>query len=488
MPKTQLHFGAPWATHKPLAGQPARADCSGNKVSRTYVYLGIVEAIVFFLASQLGVFARFGLGVPDDVTLASSIATGIVFAIGMSAALISMGLYQRGVQGREAAFVVRLGLGFVLGAVVLAVVFYLVPTLFMGRGVMGLSLVFSFIGVSAVRELFSRLVTAESRKRRVLVLGAGANAQSIADLAGQDPHLSFVVVGFVPLPRSQVLVDSSLILDPKRPLAEVAIEHSVDELVVAADDRRGKLPVDDLVDCRMSGFEVLDLLAFFEKELQIIKIDLLQPSAIFLSPNGFRMGQPGFIAKRVFDVSFALVLLILSAPVILLVAIASLVGSRFRDPIFYHQLRVGQHGTLFHVHKFRSMQVDAESDGVARWATENDSRITPLGSFIRKTRLDELPQLFNVLKGQMSLVGPRPERPEFVQKLSASIPFYGERHRLKPGVTGWAQLLFSYGSDEEDARRKLEYDLYYVKYAGLMLDLAILLQTVEVVIFGKGAR
>ncbi|MFZ0788864.1 MAG: TIGR03013 family XrtA/PEP-CTERM system glycosyltransferase [Chromatiaceae bacterium] len=457
-------------------------------MSRTYVYLGIVEAIVFFLAAQLGAFIRLGWVLPEGITLGSLTATGILFAAGMSTAVLSMGLYQRGSQGQEAAFVVRLGLAFVLGTALLAAIFYLVPTLFMGRGVLGLSLVFSFIGINVVRELFVRLVTAESRKRRVLVLGAGDNARSIADLAARDPNLGFVVVGFVPLPRSQVSVDSSLVLDANRPLAELAIKHSVDELVVAADDRRGKLPVDDLVDCRMSGFEVLDLLSFFEKEFQIIKIDLLQPSSIFFSPKGFRMGRPGFITKRAFDLVVALVLLIPAAPIMVLILIASLIESRFRDPVFYHQVRVGQHGTLFRVHKFRSMAIDAEADGIARWATKDDSRITPLGSFLRKTRLDELPQLINVLRGQMSLVGPRPERPEFVQRLSASIPFYGERHRVKPGITGWAQLLYSYGSDEEDARRKLEYDLYYVKHAGLMLDLVILLETVEVVAFGKGAR
>ena len=172
----------------------------------------------------------------------------------------------------------------------------------------------------------------------------------------------------------------------------------------------------------------------------------------------------------------------------LLVAVASVIESRGRDPILYHQIRVGQNGKPFRLHKFRSMRVDAEADGVARWASENDKRITRLGAFLRKTRLDELPQLFNVLKGEMSLVGPRPERPEFVERLGAAIPYYSERHRVKPGVTGWAQLLYPYGSDEADAKRKLEFDLYYVKHAGIVLDMIILLQTVEVVLLGQGAR
>jgi sugar transferase (PEP-CTERM system associated) len=457
-------------------------------VSRTYVYLGIVEAIVFFIASQLGVLARFGWALPEDASGFSIVATGILFALCMSVALISMGLYQRGAQEQEAAFVVRLGLGFVLGTALLAVLFYAFPVLFMGRGALGLSLVLSFVGISAVRERFAHLVRAESRKRRVLVLGAGVNARHIAELVATDPHLGFLVVGYLPIPRGHPAVDPAALLDPARPLVELAIEHSIDEVVVAADERRGKLPVDDLVDCRLSGFDVLDLSSFFERELQIVKIDILHPSWIFFAPKGFRMGLAGGLAKRAFDLTAATLMLILAAPVMLGVAVASLLESRLRDPVFYHQVRVGQHGNLFRVHKFRSMRVDAEADGVARWASHNDSRITPLGTFIRKTRLDELPQIFNVLKGQMSLVGPRPERPEFVEQLSASIPYYAERHRVKPGVTGWAQLLYSYGSDDEDARRKLEYDLYYVKHAGLMLDLVILLQTVEVVIFGKGAR
>ena len=457
-------------------------------MSRTYVYLGVVEAIVFFLASQLGVYARFGSALPTEVPLVFFLATGLFFTVCMSLAMISMGLYQRDAQEQEAAFVVRIGLAFVLGLALLSVGFFAVPFLFMGRGVLGLGLVFSFIGISVVRELFARLVNIESRRRRVLVLGAGVNAYSIAEVVARGGPLGFLVVGYVPLPRSHAMLDGAQLLRSDRPLVELAIEYGVDEVVVAADDRRGKLPVDDLVDCKLSGFEVLDLLSFFEKELQIIKIDLLHPSWIFFSPRGFRMGAAARLSKRLFDLLAAAVMLVVAGPLMVLVAAASLIESRGRDPVLYHQVRVGQHGTLFHVHKFRSMRVDAEADGVARWAAKNDSRVTALGSLMRKTRLDELPQIFNVLKGQMSLVGPRPERPEFVQRLAAGIPYYSERHRVKPGVTGWAQLLYSYGSDDEDARRKLEYDLYYVKHAGLILDLVILLQTVEVVVFGKGAR
>lgn len=460
----------------------------GYYVSKSYVLLGAIEATVFFAAFHLGALVRFGWNLPPNLTPGGLSLTGMVFAFVLSVAMMSMGLYQRGAHEREAGFVVRLALAFLLGTLFLTLVFYAIPSLSMGRGVLGLSLIFSFTGITVVREAFSRLAAADSRKRRVLVLGGGANAHSIEELVVQHPNLGFTVVGYVPLPWGHNLVAPNLLIAQDRPLLEMAIAREVDEIVVAADDRRKKLPVADLVDCKMSGIEVLDLLTFFEKELALVKIELLHPSWIFLSTNGFRTGVYGIYGKRVFDATCATIMLLLTAPVMLLVALASLVVSRGRDPIFYHQIRVGRDGKPFRVHKFRSMRTDAEADGVARWARQNDMRVTRLGAFLRRTRLDELPQLFNVLKGQMSLVGPRPERPEFVEKLSASIPYYSERHRVKPGVTGWAQLLYPYGSDEEGAKRKLEYDMYYVKHAGIMLDLVILLQTVEVVVFGKGAR
>ena len=460
----------------------------GYYVSKIYLYLGIVEAGVFAVAFHLGALARFGWHLPSDMTWWSFLLTSLLFALGLTTSMIAMGLYQRGVQEREAGFLVRLGLAFLLGTTLAALAFYALPIFFIGRGAFGMGLVFSFIGIILVRETFWRIAGAESQKRRVLVLGAGVNAQRIEELARQDSALGFVVVGYVPLPRSQLLIDQSKVIERDRPLLELAIAYGVDEIVVGADDRRRKLPVGDLLDCKMSGFEVLDLLTFFEKELALVKIDLLHPSWIFFSTNGFRMGVTGLYGKRMFDIALALLMLVVASPLMIGVAVASLIESRGRDPIFYSQVRVGQNGMPFRVHKFRSMRVDAEADGRAVWASKNDARVTKLGQFIRKTRLDELPQIFNVLRGEMSLVGPRPERPEFVEQLEASISYYAERHRVKPGVTGWAQLLYPYGSDVEDAKRKLEFDLYYVKHAGVVLDLIIFLQTVEVVLLGKGAR
>jgi sugar transferase (PEP-CTERM system associated) len=324
-------------------------------------------------------------------------------------------------------------------------------------------------------------------KRRVLVLGTGINADRVEHYYASSKEAGFIIVGYVSLADSVSLVDENQQIVKDEPLLKIANRMAVDEIVIAVDDRRKKLPIDELLECKINGVQVLDLLTFFEKELSIINIDLLHPSWMLFS-SGFRQKLLTIYLKRAFDIAVSLVILTLSAPFMLLVAIASLIESKGRDPILYSQLRVGKRGKHFRVYKFRSMRTDAESDGVARWATKNDARVTPLGKILRKTRLDELPQLFNVLKGDMSLVGPRPERPEFVEQLSREIPYYTERHWVKPGLTGWAQMLYPYAATEEDSKRKLEYDLYYVKNGGTMLDTIILIQTLEVVLLGKGAQ
>lgn len=459
----------------------------GYYVSRIYIFLGLVEIALLIGAFQLAVKLRFGWHYPADQD-GCPLCTSIVFALTIFICLMAMGLYQRGIHHRESGMVVRLTFAFGMGIAILALVFYLVPSVWMGRGVMGIALALAFVAIVLVHETFRRLSGVRSQRRRVLVLGAGAHATLLPRLLDQDPSVGFEIVGFLPLPREQPRVRAAQLLPVGRPLLDLAIDSETDEIVVAADDREQDLPVDELLDCKMSGFVVMDLLSFFEKELALIKIDLLHPSWIIFSCNGFRRGIPGQYGKRVLDIILAAAMLVATAPLLALAAVASLIESRGQAPVLYHQIRIGQDGLPFRLHKLRSMRPDAEADGCARWAAPNDERITRLGQVLRRTRLDEVPQLLNVLKGQMSLVGPRPERPEFVERLSQTIPFYPERHRVKPGVTGWAQLHYRYGSGEEDAKCKLEFDLYYVKNAGIALDLVILLQTVEVVLLGKGAR
>ena len=460
----------------------------GHYVSGLHLLLGMLEVAMFFGAFYVGVLFRFDFNIPEVSDYTGDVfTTALIYSVAMSVSMMAMGLYQRGLQGGEAGFLVRLGISFLLGTMLMSMVFYAFPITFFGRGVFVYSLIFSLMGVLVIRSLFVRLVGSDYQKNRVLALGTGRRAKLIQDLLDNEPETGISLVGYLRLHDSENDIDESRQIPYRESLFKLVIDNQVDEIVVAVDDQRKRLPVDEILDCKMSGIQVLDLLTFFEKETSRIKINLLHPSWIFFS-TGFHTGIAQQYGKRLLDIFASLFILLVASPVMLVIAAASLFESRGRDPIFYHQERVGLNGKVFKVHKFRSMRVDAESDGVARWASENDNRITRLGAFMRKTRLDELPQVFNVLVGNMSLVGPRPERPEFVTDLSKTIPYYAERHRVKPGVTGWAQLLYPYGSTTEDAREKLQFDLYYVKNASLFLDLIILFETVEVVLLGKGAR
>ncbi|MGH8579700.1 MAG: TIGR03013 family XrtA/PEP-CTERM system glycosyltransferase, partial [Gammaproteobacteria bacterium] len=257
-------------------------------------------------------------------------------------------------------------------------------------------------------------------------------------------------------------------------IQDCARRFQIDEIVVAVDDRRNKLPVDELLNCKMSGVGVIELNEFLERQLGKLRVDSLQPGDVVFS-NGFSRAVITPSVKRLLDVTLSSLMLIMTFPVMGLAALAIFVESKGIGPVIYRQVRVGRNGRHFQVLKFRSMRVDAESDGVVRWAQRDDDRITTVGAFMRKTRIDELPQLFNVFKGDMSFIGPRPERPAFVKQLEKKIPYFAVRHYVKPGITGWAQICYPYGHSEEDAKEKLEYDLYYLKNYSLFLDLTILM-------------
>ena len=269
-------------------------------------------------------------------------------------------------------------------------------------------------------------------------------------------------------------------------LTQTTQRMGVDEIIVAITERRsGSMPLRELLDCKLSGVRVFDITTYFERMLGQIRIDFVNAGWLIFG-DGFNQGFYRTAVKRIFDILCSLVLIILPAPVMLATAIAIKLESK--GPVFYRQERVGFNSKPFMVTKFRSMRTDAEKDGKPRWATANDSRVTRVGNIIRLIRVDELPQLFNVLTGDMSLVGPRPERPFFVEQLTNEIPYYAVRHSIKPGVTGWAQVRYQYGSTIEDSQEKLQYDLYYVKIHSWFLDLGILIETVGVLLTGKGAR
>jgi len=295
------------------------------------------------------------------------------------------------------------------------------------------------------------------------------------------------VVGYVPGSCDSVTVPEDQIIRGGGTLFDVCREYRVEEIVVAMDDRRRGFPVQELLECRLRDIDVIDMLSFLERETGKVRVEVLTPSWMIFG-SGFSRSGPRQFTARALDVLASLALLSISWPVMLLTALAIKIEDGMRAPVFYSQTRVGLEGRSFQLLKFRSMRVDAEKEGKAIWAEKQDRRVTRVGSATRAIRLDELPQIFNVLAGDMRFVGPRPERPEFVESLCAKIPYYRERHIVKPGITGWAQLCYPYGSSEQDAIEKLQYDLYYVKNHSLIFDLSILAQTIEVILWRKGAR
>jgi sugar transferase (PEP-CTERM system associated) len=329
-----------------------------------------------------------------------------------------------------------------------------------------------------------------SHKRRVLVLGDAASAEKVAEfLRGPGrvrfEHLSTVTSGGSDpqYPRMGNLLLASTPAPAQR-LTELAEALGSDEIVVACEDRRA-LPVDELLECKLRGIEVVDALDFWEREAGVVELARGDGAWLALS-EGLTLGPGRRTAKRLIDIAISLAFLILAAPLGFLAGLAIRLESP--GPVFYRQERVGLNGAVFKVWKFRSMRVDAERDGSPRWAASADDRVTRVGRFIRKVRIDEIPQVLNVLAGEMSFIGPRPERPFFVEQLRKQIPYYDLRHRVRPGITGWAQVNYPYGASVQDARRKLAYDLYYLKRCDLLLDLLILLQTVRVVLFAHGSR
>jgi sugar transferase (PEP-CTERM system associated) len=323
---------------------------------------------------------------------------------------------------------------------------------------------------------------------RVLIIGAGPEAQALAQDLKTTRRNGRDVVGLYPAAvdgDEPAPTEGSLrVFARDQSITDLVSRHDVQEIIVAVREQRGGgVPMDELLACRIRGIPVMDLAAYTESARCEVPIDSLKGSWLVYG-HGFVQGSARQALKRTFDILSSALLLILVSPVMLLTAIAIKLDSR--GPVLYRQERVGLRGRSFMCTKFRSMSVDAEQDGVARWASKNDPRVTRIGAFLRKSRIDELPQLWSVFTGEMSLVGPRPERPAFVEELKEQIPFYEIRHTVKPGITGWAQVRYHYGASMDDARRKHQFDLYYVKNNSLVLDLLVLVETVSVIVFREG--
>jgi len=452
-----------------------------------FFLLGLIEAGILFASVFLAAHMRFSGNIFLFHTgLGRLEFHALIFAITMLLSFMAMGLYQARLRDGTGGIVLRVIIAYFFGLVSLSVLFYVIPTLYLGRGIVVLSVVTSCVMIILLRSLLFK-IGGNSFKRRILVLGTGDKALAITELRRKTDRRGFILLGYVHLRGTTDKVEVNKIIDLNMSLKDYCEKNEVDEIVLAIEDRRKNFPMQELLDCRMSGIDVIDMASFFERETGKIKLDLLQPSWFILG-KGFKKSVLDNYLKRLFDIVVSLVLLLITWPIMVLTVLAIKLEDGKSASIIYRQIRVGEDGKPYYVLKFRSMREDAEKAGKAKWADKHDSRITRLGAFIRKTRIDELPQIFNVLKGDMSFVGPRPERPEFVVKLSEKIPYYSERHRVKPGITGWAQICYPYGSSDKDAVEKLQYDLYYVKNYSLFMDFLIMLQTAEVIIFGKGAR
>ncbi len=462
-----------------------------HHVHTSFYWLALVDAALFMVALYAGTYiycfvalepASFQTYLPDIAGRA------LLYALITVVCLFTMGLYEpRMREGRSGVLVRTLG-GFVAASLVTASVFLLLPDAHQWGAVLLYTVLLSFSANLVSRLAFINVTDLEQFKSRVLVYGSGTAAATItSSMRRKTDRQGFTIVGFVRVDGEESRVTGERIINLRQPLAEYARQTEIDQIVVALDNKRDQTPTDELFKCRLQGVKVLNLVNFFEREAGKILVDFATPGWMTLTED-LRSNTSTSLTKRCFDICTSFLLLMATWPLMLVTALAIWLEDGFRAPIFFSQERVGLSGKAFKVLKFRSMGVDAEKDGRARWATVNDSRITRVGSFIRRTRIDELPQIFNVLSGEMAFIGPRPERPEFVKQLAEQIPYYNSRHAVKPGITGWAQLCYPYGASEEDARQKLQFDLYYVKNQSLFLDFMVALSTVEVVLFGKGAR
>ncbi len=435
-----------------------------------FAVLPVIDALVLVAAMVLG----YQIRLLNEDGLVFSTLRGLVFAALMMLTMTAFGLYSRQQDEPFRLVVQKVFAAYLVTLLAQLVLFYVFPESEVGRGVFAIASVLGLVGILVVRYLAYRLGFLQRRGRRVLVMGEGAEADMVlATLADSvHQHAAHLV--------AQVPVDLK-----GESLLAVARQHKATHIVVAAHERRGgHIPLDQLLACRLAGIQVLDLLNFYEQELGLIRLQYLRTGWLVYG-DGFTQGPTRAIIKRLFDVAVASALLLLAAPVMLLTAVVILLETG--RPVFFRQERVCAPGQSFDILKFRSMVQDAEKDG-PRWASIGDDRITRVGRFIRATRIDELPQLINVLRGEMSFVGPRPERPYFVEKLNQQVPYYDIRHYVKPGITGWAQVRMDYGASVEEAMEKLEYDLFYVKNHSLFLDFMVLIETIQVVLRKKGAR
>ncbi len=453
-------------------------------IPHAVILLGLIDAVLLLVAGEAAWQLRANQIAIDPGTPLDRLGQLSGFTAMMLTAMIAVGVYGADALRSMRFATARLLVAISLGIIALAVVDFVLGGQTFWRSTLAYAMVIAVLLLVFNRFVVSTVFGAAAFRRRVLVLGAGSRAERLRVLS-ERPESGFSIVGYVAMTEAEPEVPEAVGRCAIANLTKHVEDLGTSEVVLALEERRNALPLSDLLRIKTTGVHVNDFSSFLERETGRVDLDTLNPSWLIFS-DGFSSGRAiSSAAKRLFDILVSLLLLALTAPIIALFALAVKLDSK--GPAFFRQTRVGLYGQNFDLIKLRSMRTDAEVNG-AQFAQANDPRVTRIGRFIRKVRIDELPQTWSVLKGEMSFVGPRPERPQFVDQLEQELPYYAERHMVKPGITGWAQINYPYGANLEDSRHKLEYDLYYAKNYTPFLDLLILLQTLRVVIWSEGAH
>jgi len=458
-------------------------------ISKNPAITGMASLIVGDLliaagAFYLGVYLRFGGLEEGLVKYEHIVIRGMSFVLVPILCSFFIELYDQQKNRGKKEILLRCLIAGVLSLLVLSSIYYIIPETKLWRGNLALSLLVFTTAQFFWHTTHTIFLGLPAFAKRVLILGIGQKAEHIGSMIGATNH-NYVLAGYIDCPSEALAVPAYQIVGDGESIFEIAQKQRAQKIVISLSEKRGVLPLRDIMNCKLSGIDVLDAPSFYEEVMGKLFIEDTRPSW-FIFSDGFRITALKKVYKRFFDIMCSLIGLTIASPLMLIAGILIKVNSS--GPVFFRQVRVGEREKDFVLYKFRTMRQDAEQGTGAVWAKENDTRVTGVGNILRKTRFDEIPQLFNVLKGDMSLIGPRPERPEFVDKLKEIIPYYSERHFVKPGITGWAQVKYQYGASVEDAVEKLRYDLYYIKNLSFFLDMLIVLETVKVVLFGRGSR
>lgn len=459
---------------------------------KSSIKLVVCDAAIVAYASYFSGLTLVWLGLDTITDITSTVITCVAFAISVTLINLSVGLYESGLREPFRGIIRRIFVSAIISFFIVTIATNALYRPYEAHPLLApLSVTLIIMSLVAFRY-FVYNTESLSNKPNIVVLGTGVRASVIEKrMRRMVDRASFNLVSFIPVSGDQR--DEGI---EKEQIANISLDKDFDkylkdqeinEIIIANDQRRGTLPIESLFNARLQGVQVTDLLDFMERETGQIAVDLMYPSWVIYS-NGFQSQK---IFRTVMDywlnIFLAIIVLFFTWPIMLITALIIYIDDGYRTgaSVLYKQQRVGKNGKLFNILKFRSMRPDAEKDG-AKWASKNDNRVTSIGAFIRKYRVDELPQLLNVLRGDMSFIGPRPERPEFVEQLVEELPYFDQRHNVKPGLAGWAQLNYPYGASVKDSLEKLKFDLYYVKHQSLLLDMLILIRTVEVILFGKG--